>query len=89
MPPKGSGNKQLKQLTIEAREEETIQTKTYKSQRVASANYEKNKVEQITVRLPKGSRQILQNYVNKSNKYDSVNNMIKSLIENEIGQSLG
>lgn len=88
MPPKGSGNKALKQLTIEAREEAVKDTDTYISQRVASANYEKNKVEQITVRLPKGSRKILQDYVASSGKYESVNAMIKALLESEIKQSL-
>ncbi len=88
MPPKGSGNKALKQLTIEAREEMIKDTDTYISQRLASANYEKNKVEQITVRLPKGSRKILQDYVTKSGKYESVNAMIKALLESEINQSL-
>ncbi len=88
MPPKGSGNKELKQLVVEATEGFTKDTKTYKSQRVASANYEKNKIEQITVRLPKGSRQVLQDYVDNSDKFKSVNAMIKALLEAEIGQTL-
>lgn len=62
-------------------------TKTINSQRKAMANYEK-KVEQLTVRLPQGSRGKLNDYIASSDKYSSVNNMIKSLLENEIGQSL-
>lgn len=62
-------------------------TKTINSQRKAMANYEK-KVEQLTVRLPQGSREKLNDYIASSDKYSSVNNMIKSLLENEIGQSL-
>lgn len=88
MPAKGSGDKALKQLVVESTEGYTKDTDTYISQRVASANYEKNKIEQITVRLPKGSRQILQDYIDNSGKFKSVNAMIKSLLEAEIGQTL-
>lgn len=62
-------------------------TKTINSQRKAIKKYE-SKVEQLTVRLPQGSREKLNDYIAKSDKYSSVNNMIKALLENEIGQSL-
>lgn len=59
-------------------------TKTANAQRRAAKEYE-TKVEQITVRLPQGSREIINNYVANS-KYDSANAMIKALLEKEIGQ---
>ncbi len=62
-------------------------TKTLNSQRRAIQNYEK-KVEQLTVRLPQGSREKLNSYIANNSKYQSVNAMIKDLIENEIGESL-
>lgn len=74
------------ELTIEGT---TIvkKTKTINSQRKASKEYEK-KVEQLTVRLPQGSRDELNKYVAESKKYSSVNTMIKALLEKEIGHSL-
>lgn len=62
-------------------------TKTINSQRKAAKEYE-NKLEQLTVRLPQGSRKKLNDYVAESNKYSSVNAMIKELIEKEIKQKL-
>lgn len=76
-----------KQLVIQATEEQVIDTNTYNSQRKAAKKYE-GKIEQITVRLPQGSREQLNNYIASSNKYSSVNAMIKALLENEIGHSL-
>lgn len=58
--------------------------KTTDAQRRAAANYEK-KVEQITVRLPVGARDKLNNFIMHSDKYDSVNSMIRILLEKEIG----
>lgn len=85
MPAKGSHNESLRRDAI-TKDGKT--KRVFISQDTASANYEKNKVEQITVRLPKGSRQILQDYIDNSGKYKSVNAMIKSLLEAEIGQTL-
>lgn len=62
-------------------------TKTANSQRKAIKEYEK-KIEQLTVRLPLGSRDILNKYIAETNKYSSVNAMIKALLENEIGKTL-
>ena len=62
-------------------------TKTIHSRRKANKEYE-NKIEQLTVRLPQGSREELNKYVAESKKYSSVNTMIKALLEKEIGHSL-
>lgn len=62
-------------------------TKTVNSRRKANKEYEK-KIEQITVRLPQGSRDKLNKYITESKKYTSVNAMMKELIENELGESL-
>lgn len=62
-------------------------TKTVNSRRKANKEYEK-KIEQITVRLPQGSREKLNKYIVESKKYNSVNAMMKELIENELGESL-
>ena len=64
-----------------------LDTNTYNTQRQASKKYEST-IEQITVRLPKGSKKQLTEYLESTNKYDSVNAMIKALIEKEIGHSL-
>ena len=60
-------------------------TQTGNWTRKAAKTYE-SKLEQITVRLPKGSREIINNYVANSKKYDSANAMFKALLEKEIGQ---
>ena len=62
-------------------------TKTINSRRKPNKEYE-NKIEQLTVRLPQGSREELNKYVAESKKYSSVNTMIKALLEKEIGHSL-
>ena len=62
-------------------------TKTINSQRKAMKEYEK-KIEQLTVRLPQGSRDKINKYVKSNDMFTSVNEMIKSLIEIEIGQAL-
>lgn len=59
-------------------------TKTGNWIRKASKKYE-SKLEQITVRLPQGSREIINNYVASSTEYESANAMIKALLEKEIG----
>lgn len=69
-----------KGLTIENNK---IVKATTNAQRRASKKYE-NKIEQLTVRLPQGSREAIKDYVAKSKKYDSVNSMIKDLLEKEM-----
>ena len=56
----------------------------YKSKIEASKQYDKNNVDNIRVRVPKGWKEQMQEYVKSSNKYDSVNNMISELIKKEI-----
>lgn len=85
MPKKADATK--KQLVIKAQDEQVLDTNIYASQRRALKKYE-GTVEQLTVRLPKGSRAVLKDYLDNNNKYDSVNSMIKALLEKEIGKSL-
>lgn len=63
------------------------ETKTSNAQRKANQEYDK-KIDRFTVRLPQGSKEKINKYVAKSNKYSSVNAMIKALLENEIGETL-
>ena len=63
------------------------ETKTSNAQRKANQEYDK-KIDRFTFRLPQGSKEKINKYVTKSNKYSSVNEMIKALIEIEIGQAL-
>ena len=63
------------------------ETKTINSRRKANRKYEQ-KFEQVKVRLPQGSKEKINKYVAESNKYSSVNAMLKALIENEIGETL-
>ena len=62
-------------------------TKTINSQRKANQKYDK-KIDRFTFRLPQGSKEKINKYVTESNKYSSVNAMIKALLENEIGETL-
>ena len=57
---------------------------TYDSKIRASEKYDQNNVDNIRVRVPKGWKEQMQDYVKSSNKYDSVNNMISELIKKEI-----
>lgn len=57
----------------------------YKSQLKASEKYDKNNVDNIRLRVPKGWKEQMQEYVASSDKYNSVNAMICDLIKNEIG----
>ena len=56
----------------------------YKSQKIYSKNYDKNEVDQVRVRVPKGWNDKMKEYVNGSDKYKSVNDMINKLIAAEI-----
>ena len=62
-------------------------TKTINSRRKANRKYEQ-KFEQVKVRLPQGSRDKINKYVKSNDMFNSVNEMIKTLIEIEIGQAL-
>ena len=63
------------------------ETKTANSQRKAIKQYEQ-KFEQVKIRLPIGSRDKIKKYVKSNDMFNSVNEMIKTLIEIEIGQAL-
>lgn len=57
----------------------------YKSKLRASQAYDKNSVDNIRVRVPKGWKEQMQEYVQKSDRYSSINGMICDLIRKEIG----
>ncbi len=57
----------------------------YKSKIKASQDYDKNNVDNIRVRVPKGWKEKMQEYVQKSNNYNSINGMICELIRKEVG----
>lgn len=57
---------------------------TYDSIIRASEKYDKEKVDNIRVRVPKGWKEQMQEYVKTTKKYDSVNGMISALIKQEI-----
>ena len=56
----------------------------YKSKIEASKQYDQNNVDNIRVRVPKGWKEQMQEYVKTTKKYDSVNGMISALIKQEI-----
>lgn len=57
----------------------------YKSKIKASKQYDKNNVDNIRVRVPKGWKEQMKEHVSSTNKYNSVNSMICDLIQKEIG----
>jgi hypothetical protein len=67
--------------------DDTLRTENglYKSKIKASENYDKNNVDNIRLRVPKGWKEQIQAYVESSDKYNSVNAMLCDLIKNEIG----
>ena len=82
MPAKGQYNMDLykkKEIVVEGT------NKTVRSQLKASENYDKNNVDNVRVRVPKGWKEQMQEYVKATDKYSSVNDMICQLIKKEIG----
>ncbi len=79
MGRKGEFDESLSYLTEEGH-------RMYESQKKAFKKYE-SKFEQIKIRLPEGSRKIIQDYIDKSDKYDSVADLLRQLLEREIGVS--
>ena len=82
MPAKGQYNMDLykkKEIVVEGT------NKTVRSQLKASENYDKNNVDNVRVRVPKGWKEQMQEYVKETDKYNSVNDMICQLIKKEIG----
>lgn len=67
--------------------DDTLKTENglYISKIKASENYDKNNVDNIRLRVPKGWKEQMQAYVESSDKYNSVNAMLCDLIKNEIG----
>lgn len=61
------------------------QYSTYYSKIEASKVYDKENVDNIRVRVPKGWKEQMQSYVKTSKKYSSVNGMICDLIQKEVG----
>lgn len=57
---------------------------TYKSRIEASKKYDANNVDNIRVRVPRGWKELMQEYVENSDKFTSVNNMICELVKKEI-----
>lgn len=82
MPAKGQKNMELYEKKVTAVEGTN---KTVRSQLKASENYDKNNVDNVRVRVPKGWKEQMQEYVKATNKYSSVNAMICDLIRKEIG----
>ena len=81
MPAKGQYNMDLykkKEIVVEGI------NKTVRSQLKASENYDKNK-DNIRLRVPKGWKEQMQEYVKATDKYSSVNDMICQLIKKEVG----
>ena len=68
--------------------DDTLKTDSgiYKSQIEASIKYEKEKTDNIRVRVPKGWKEQIERYINKNNdKYSSINAMVCDLIQREVG----
>ena len=78
MPKKVDGN-----LKISSRTGKELST--YDSKIRASEKYDKENVDNIRVRVPKGWKDQMQKYVSDSDKYNSVNGMICDLIKKEVG----
>ena len=57
----------------------------YKSKIKANLAYDRNSVDNIRLRVPKGWKEQMQKYVQNNNNYNSVNDMICKLIRKEIG----
>lgn len=56
----------------------------YISKIKASENYDKNNVDNVRLRVPKGWKEQMQAYVESSDKYNSVNAMLCELIRKEL-----
>lgn len=61
----------------------------YLSKIEASKKYDHDMVDNIRVRVPKGWREQMQDYVASSEKYSSVNAMICDLVAREVGIEQG
>lgn len=69
---------------MQKKENLKTQNGLYKSKIKASKTYDKENVDNIRVRVPRGWKKQMQSYVAGSDKYSSVNGMICDLIQKEI-----
>lgn len=60
----------------------------YRSQIKASEKYDATKVDSIRLRVPKGWKEQMQQYVAQSEEYASINAMVCDLIKKEMGIEL-
>lgn len=81
MPKKGQKNMELYEKKIV---EVEGTNKTVRSQLNASEKYDKENVDNIRLRVPKGWSDVLKGYVKSSGKYSSVNAMLNELIKKEM-----
>lgn len=84
MPARGSKNMELYERVSKETNEIIGTNKTVRSQLKASENYDKNNVDNVRLRVPKGWKEQMQAYVESSDKYNSVNAMLCELIRKEL-----
>lgn len=58
---------------------------TYLSKIENNKKYDKETVDSIRVRVPKGWKPIIQDYIKTSGKYTSMNEMFCDLVKKEVG----
>jgi hypothetical protein len=61
--------------------------KTVRSQLRASQKYDKQNVDSIRLRVPKGWNDVLKEYVRTNDKYSSVNSFLNELIKKELQEN--
>jgi hypothetical protein len=61
--------------------------KTVRSQLRASEKYDKQNVDSIRLRVPKGWNDVLKEYVRTNDKYSSVNSFLNELIKKELQEN--
>lgn len=71
----------------DSRNPELYENGVLKSQKRANKKYDKEKVDNVRLRVPKGWNEQMQEYVKASDKYNSVNAMICDLIQKEVNPS--
>lgn len=59
--------------------------KTMRSRLRASEKYDRENVDNIRLRVPKGWKEQIKAYVDSSDEYTSINGMICDLIKNKVG----
>jgi hypothetical protein len=81
MAKKGDKNMELYEKKVS---EVSGTNKTVRSQLNASAKYDKESVDNIRLRMPKGYNDLMKDYIAKNDKYASVNAMISELVKREL-----